>query len=98
MCRQSWCGTSSQVAGCRFRVEAVRPRRWNIDQNDAQGEFNDNTKNDLASLRLDSTLRIDWAVAHDGVVSNSTSTFGVNAQFDNRNQRSNASDDTAKTG
>jgi len=86
-------GRTLSFFGLRSRQTAA----LNIDQSDAQGEFNDNTKNDLASLRLDSTLG-STGQSHTTVsYSESTSTFGVSAQFDNRNERSNAPDDSAKT-
>ena len=64
-----------------------------IDSDDARGEFNDNTNNDLASVRLDarigSTGRSHTIVAY----SDNSSEFGVNAAFENRSQRANTPDD-----
>ena len=81
-------GRTLSVFGLRSRQDAA----LEIDEDDARGEFNDNTNNDLLSVRLDSTLgrsaRSHTIVAY----SNSASTFGVNAAFENRSQRSNAAD------
>ena len=64
-----------------------------IDSDDARGEFNDNTNNDLASVRLDATIgstgRSHTIVAY----SDNSSAFGVNAAFENRSQRANTPDD-----
>ena len=81
-------GRTLSVFGLRSRQDAA----LNIDGDDARGEFSDNTNNDLVSARLDTTLG-STARSHTIVAySNSTSTFGVNAAFENRSQRSNAAD------
>ena len=86
-------GRTLSVFGLRSRQTAA----LTIDQSDAQGEFNDNTKNDLASIRLDSTLGARGQSHTTAAYSRSTSAFGVNAQFNNRNERSNAPDASALT-
>jgi hypothetical protein len=79
-------GRTLSVFGLRSRQDAA----LDIDSDDAQGEFNDDTNNDLVSLRLDATLgprsRSHTIVAY----SNSASSFGVNAAFENRGQRANS--------
>jgi hypothetical protein len=81
-------GRTLSVFGLRSRQDAA----LEIDNDDARGEFNDNTNNDLVSVRLDTTLG-SAARSHTIVAySNSASTFGVNAAFENRSQRSNTSD------
>jgi hypothetical protein len=83
-------GRTLSVFGLRSRQDAA----LDIDNDDARGEFNDNTDNDLASVRLDATLgrtaRSHTIVAY----SNSASTFGVNAAFENTSQRANSSEAT----
>ncbi len=78
-------GRTLSLFGLRSRQDAA----LDIDSDEARGEFNDNTENDLASVRLDATLgpkaRSHTIVAY----SNSASTFGVNAAFENRSQRAN---------
>ena len=86
-------GRTLSFFGLRSREIAA----LNIDESDAHGEFNDNTKNDLASVRLDSTVGTSGQSHTTVSYSQSASSFGVNAVFDNRNERSNAPDDSAKT-
>ena len=84
-------GRTLSVFGLRSRQEAA----LKIDEDTAKGEFNDNTKNDLLSLRLDASLG-GTAQSHTIVsYSDSTSTFGVNAAFQNKSQRSNSPDDSS---
>jgi hypothetical protein len=84
-------GRTLSVFGLRSRQDAA----LDIDSDEAQGEFNDDTSNDLASVRLDATLgrrgRSNTTVAY----SDSTSSFRVNAAFENRSQRANSVDDNA---
>ncbi len=54
-------GRTLSVFGLRSRQDAA----LDIDSDDARGEFNDNTENDLASVRLDATLRTEGTIAHD---------------------------------
>ena len=83
-------GRTLSVFGLRSRQDAA----LDIDSDDARGEFNDNTENDLASVRLDATLgpkaRSHTIVAY----SNSASSFGLNAAFENRSQRANTNEGT----
>ena len=84
-------GRTLSFFGLRSRESAA----LNINGSDARGEFNDNTKNDLASLRLDTTTGGSGQSHTTASYSRSTSSFGVNALFNNRNERSNAPDDSA---
>lgn len=82
-------GRKLSVFGLRSRQDAA----LNIDEDNARGEFNDNTSNDLLSVRLDASL---GTVAQSHTIvsySNSTSTFGVDAAFENRSQRANTPGD-----
>ena len=82
-------GRLLSVFGLRSRQDAA----LDIDSDDARGEFNDNTNNDLISVRLDATgggtARSHTIVAY----SNSASTFGVNGAFENRSQRANTAEE-----
>ncbi len=84
-------GRTLSVFGLRSRQDAA----LEIDSDEARGEFNDNTENDIASVRLDATFgrigRSHTTVAY----SDSSSSFGVNAAFENRSQRANTPDDSA---
>lgn len=79
-------GRTISVFGLRSRQAAA----LNIDDADAFGEFNDDTRNDLASVRFDATLAASGQSHTIVAYSNNTSTFGVDAAFQNRAQRSNA--------
>ena len=63
-----------------------------IDADDVQGEFQDDTQNDLVSLRSDNEIggrgRSHTIVSY----SNTRSVFGVDAAFENRTERSNTPD------
>ena len=84
-------GRTLSVFGLRSRQDAA----LDIDSDDARGEFNDETSNDLASVQLLARFgrsgRSHTAVAY----SNSSSSFGVNAAFENRSQRPNTPDEDA---
>ncbi len=83
-------------AGTRVTMFSLTSRQGaalEIDQDDARGEFQDDTDNDLAWLRLDATLGTRGQ-SHTVVgFSDTRSTIGVDASFDNTAQRSNAPDD-----
>jgi hypothetical protein len=84
-------GRTLSVLGLLSRQDAA----LDIDSAEARGEFNDNTRNDLMSVRLDAQL---GRTAHSHTVvaySNSSSAFGVNAAFENRSQRANSPDEDA---
>lgn len=82
-------GRTLSVFGLRSRQDAALV----IDETDARGEFNDDTMNDLASIRLDSALGRTGQSHTILSYSNNSSAFGVNAAFENRSQRSNAPDE-----
>lgn len=82
-------GRTLSVFGLRSRQNAA----VTIDSTDAQGEFNDDTKNDLASVRLDSSIGTRGTSHTTAAYSKSTSSFGVDATFNNQSERSNAPDD-----
>ena len=95
-CRQRACGSSPPDAPCRCSGSAAgRMPRSTSTNEDARGEFNDNTNNDLASVRLDAafgrTGRSHTTVAYSA----SSSSFGVNAAFENQSQRANSPDEDA---
>ncbi len=84
-------GRTLSLFGLRSRQDAA----LNIDEDDARGEFNDRTRNDLLSLRFDAAI---GRVSHTKTIvsfSDSASSFGVDAAFRNDSQRSNAPDDEA---
>jgi hypothetical protein len=78
-----------------FWLRSRQDAALDLDESDVRGEFNDNTNNDLASVRLDArvgtTGRSHTIVAY----SDTSSSFGVNAAFENRSQRANTPDDDA---
>lgn len=79
-------GRTLSVFGLRSRQAAA----LNIDDEDAFGEFNDDTRSDLASVRFDTTLAASGQSHTIVAYSKNTSIFGVDAAFQNRAQRSNA--------
>lgn len=84
-------GRSLSVFGLRSRQDAA----LTLDEDDVRGEFQDDTLNDLGWVRFDTSLGSS-AQSHTIVAySNSSSTFGVDAAFQNRSERSNAPDDEA---
>ena len=84
-------GRTLSVFGLRSRQAAS----LEIDDETARGEFQDDTRNDLAWVRLDTSIG-SVAQSHTIVAySKSASTFGVDAAFENRSERANAPDDEA---
>ena len=66
-----------------------------VDEDDARGEIDDDTENDLAWLRFDASLGTRGQ-SHTVVgYSDTRSTFGVDAAFEDQGQRSNAPGDIA---
>jgi len=81
------------AAGRRLTAFGLRSRQsadLQIDEDDARGEFADDTENDLAWLRLD--LPLGQRIQSHAVVGYSAtrSLFGVDAAFENNSLRSNA--------
>ena len=66
-----------------------------IDEDDAQGEFQDDTDNDLAWVRFDSPLGRTGQSHTVVAYSDTRSTFGVDASFEQTSRRSNAPGDDA---
>ena len=73
-----------------FALRSRQSAALTIDEDDARGEFQDETANDLAWARF------DWSLGGRGqshtiaAYSNTESTFGVDAAFENTARRSNA--------
>jgi hypothetical protein len=82
--------------GKKLSAFALRSRQnaaLTIDEDDARGEFQDDTANDLAWARFDWSLG-SRAQSHTvAAYSNTESTFGVDAAFENTARRSNAPGD-----
>ena len=66
-----------------------------IDEDDAQGEFQDDTDNDLAWTRFDSPIGTTGQSHTVVAYSDTRSTFGVDANFQQTSRRSNAPGDEA---
>ena len=64
-----------------------------IDEDTARGEFNDDTNNDLGWLRYDTAIGARGQSHTIASYSNTRSTFGVDAAFQDESQRSNAPGD-----
>jgi TonB dependent receptor/TonB-dependent Receptor Plug Domain/Carboxypeptidase regulatory-like domain len=84
-------GRTLSVFGLRSRQAAS----LDIDESDVRGDFQDDTRNDLAWVRFDSSLRSTVQARTIVAYSTSTATFGVNAAIENRAERSNAADEEA---
>ncbi len=84
-------GRSLSAFGLRSRQDAA----LKIDEDDARGEFQDDTQNDLIWVRLDSSLGTATQAHTIVAYSNTSATLGVDAAFQNRSERSNAPDDEA---
>jgi hypothetical protein len=84
-------------AGRKLSAFALRSRQSaaiTIDEDDARGEFQDDTANDLAWARFDWSIG-GRAQSHTIAAYSSTqSTFGVDASFENTSRRSNAPGET----
>ena len=84
--------------GRRLTAFGLRSRQsaaLEIDEDDARGEFQDDTENDLASLRFDTSLGGRGQSHTTAGYSDTRSTFGIDAAFQNTSQRSNAPGDEA---
>jgi len=79
--------------GRRVSVFGLRSRQAaaiEIDEDDARGEFQDDTENDLAWVRFDTALGTKGQSHTIAGYSDTRSTFGVDASFENTSKRSNA--------
>jgi hypothetical protein len=79
-------GRTVSVFGLTSRQDAA----IEIDEDDAQGEFQDDTENDLAWLRFDTSFGARGQSHTVAGYSDTRSTFGVDASFENTSRRSNA--------
>ncbi|MFA5910749.1 MAG: TonB-dependent receptor [Vicinamibacterales bacterium] len=86
-------GVWEPAPGRRVTLFGLRSRQAaaiEIDEDDARGEFQDDTENDLAWTRVDTALGTSGQ-SHTVVgYSDTRSTFGVDASFENTSKRSNA--------
>jgi TonB dependent receptor/TonB-dependent Receptor Plug Domain len=91
-------GTWAPSAGSRVTLFSLTSRQaaaLDIDEDTARGQFQDDTDNDLAWLRLDATLGSHGQSHTILGFSDTRSRFGVEAAFQNTSQRSNAPGDDA---
>jgi len=79
-------GRTLTVFGLRSRQDAA----IEIDEDDARGEFQDDTENDLAWVRFDTSIGTRGQSHTVAGYSDTRSTFGVNASVENTSRRSNA--------
>ncbi len=79
-------GRTLTLFGLRSRQAAA----LEIDETSARGEFQDDTQNDLAWTRFDSSIGGRGQSHSILAFSDTRSTFGVDARFENTSQRSNA--------
>ena len=89
-------GTWAPSAGTRVTLFSLTSRQaaaLEIDQEDARGEFQDDTDNDLAWARLDTSLGTRGQSHTIVGFSDTRSALGIDASFENTSQRSNAPDD-----
>lgn len=91
-------GVWEPAAGRKLTLFGLRSRQSaavSLDEETARGEFADDTDNDLAWVRFDTALGTR-AQSHTVVgYSDTRSTFGVDAAFQDQGQRSNAPGDSA---
>ena len=92
--RASW-APSAGTRVTAFSLTSRQAAALEIDEDDARGEFQDDTDNDLAWLRLDATLGTRGQSHTTFGFSDTRSTFGVDAAFQNTSQRSNGPDDSS---
>jgi TonB dependent receptor/TonB-dependent Receptor Plug Domain/Carboxypeptidase regulatory-like domain len=87
-------GKKLSVFGMRSRQSAA----ISIDEEEARGEFNDDTSNDLAWARFDWSLGTGAQSRTIVGYSDTLSTFGVDATFENSSRRSNTPDEEFGSG
>ncbi|MEZ5290949.1 MAG: TonB-dependent receptor plug domain-containing protein [Vicinamibacterales bacterium] len=90
--RATW-APSASTRLTAFSLTSRQAAAFDVDSTDANGEFNDDTDNDLAWLRLDATLFGRGQSRTILGYSDTRSTFGVDAAFRNTSQRSNVPDE-----
>lgn len=92
--RASW-APSNGTRITAFTLTSRQAAALEIDDDDARGAFQDDTDNDLAWARADVTLGTRGQSHTIVGFSDTRSTFGIDAAFQNTSQRSNAPDDDA---
>ncbi len=90
--RGSW-APSNGTRVTMFSLTSRQAAALDIDSDNARGEFQDDTDNDLAWARVDATLGTRGQSRTIVGYSDTRSKFGVAASFQNSSQRSNAPDD-----
>ena len=84
-------GRTLSLFGLRSRESAA----LTFDEDDARGDFTDDTRNDLGWVRFDTALGVN-AQSHTSLsYSKTSSAFGVNAAFENTSERSNSPSEDA---
>ena len=83
-------GRKVTLFGLRSRQAAA----LEIDEDAARGSFQDDTENDLAWVRVDASVGTSGQAQTVVAYSDTRSTFGVDAVFENTSRRSNAPEDT----
>lgn len=91
--RANW-APSAATRVTLFSLTSRQSAALEIDEDDARGEFQDDTDNDLVWARLDATLGTRGQSHTIAGFSDTRSTFGVDAAFQNTSQRSNVPDDS----
>jgi hypothetical protein len=89
-------GVWAPRAGRKVTLFGLRSRQAaaiEIDEDSARGEFQDDTENDLAWMRFDSSIGTRGQSHTVMAFSDTRSTFGVDAAFENTSRRSNAPDE-----
>jgi hypothetical protein len=76
-----------------FSLTSRQSAAISLEEDTARGEFNDDTNNDLAWLRFDTSIGTRGHAHTIAGYSNTRSTFGVDAAFQDKGQRSNAPGD-----
>ena len=85
------------AAGRKVTLFGLRSRQaaaLEIDEDAARGAFQDDTENDLAWVRVDASVGTRGQTQTVVAYSDTRSTFGVDAVFENTSRRSNAPEDT----
>lgn len=92
--RAAWAPTASSRLTL-FSLTSRQAAALDIDSDTARGQFQDDTDNDLAWLRFDTPIGARVQSHTIVAFSDTRSTFGVDAAFQNTSQRSNAPDDAS---
>jgi hypothetical protein len=90
-------GVWEPAAGRKITLFGLRSRQaaaLEIDEDSARGTFQDDTENDLVWVRVDSSVGTRGQTQTVVAYSDTRSTFGVDALFENTSRRSNAPEET----